>query len=130
MKTQAMFEAARVLSSRLAAFARETNPQIGHHSDSVSVRSSAAKELQGVAVVVAEKLESLTARPDALEAYLIDYEIRNDTVNMDPHGCDIAAARREAFDAAISRRDERDGFRRNQRGFRERRQADGTWIAY
>jgi hypothetical protein len=129
--TQKMITSARRLEGKLRDWARESNPMIGHHSANVEVRSAVAKQMQVDALRIADHIAALCDKPDELESYLIGYDLPNRTANMDAHGViGISGAKRDAFDAALARRNDREGFRRGPDGRRERRTPDGAWQAY
>lgn len=121
------------LIAALRDWAAADAPAIGHQSADVAIRAKAAKAMQREAVRLADDLAEL--EDDTLEHRVTGgvHWLRNATVNMDDVRFDqygIHAAERRVFDAAIARRDDREGFRRNERGLRERRLADGAWQAY
>lgn len=122
-------DAAATLVARLREWAAAEKPMIGHASADESVRLLAARKYQSDAAKIADRIALMTE--DEMEAYFVGYDLRNETVNMDAHDLiGVGDAYQAAFDAAIARRDEREGFRRDERGFRQQRNAAGEWVNY
>lgn len=123
--TTAMRNAAIILADTLDQFALCPRPLVSIGSD--------PNGLQDVARQISGRLRSLD--DDKMEAYLIGSggvsDLHGATSGMDHHGGNTDALVRhalmDAFRAAIVRRDDRDGFRRDPHGFRQRRTAEGHW---
>lgn len=128
----------RTLTATAAAFiaalrtwAKEESPIIAYRlSKTVAERKAAARAMQREALALADRLEQMSE--NELESYVIlSGTLDHDIYQWDPQDFFGLQHRRKAcFDAAIARRDERLGFRRDEKGRRQRRNAAGQWEHY